>query len=98
MDRRRIMCAHTGANRLITPSEPITGLITFTIDGTEYQAEEGMTWGEWANSEYDVNGKFSIDIDNSIGYNSFTCWVGGEYDYVYASDIIQEGYNYWLVG
>jgi hypothetical protein len=29
-------------------------LITFTIDGTEYQAEEGMTWEEWVNSEYNV--------------------------------------------
>jgi hypothetical protein len=30
-------------------------LITFTIDGTEYQAEEGMTWVEWCNSDYNVN-------------------------------------------
>ena len=30
-------------------------LITFTIDGTEYQAEEGMTWEEWCNSDYNVN-------------------------------------------
>ena len=27
-------------------------LITFTIDGTTYQAIKGMTWGEWINSEY----------------------------------------------
>ena len=27
-------------------------LITFTIDGTTYQAIDGMTWGEWINSEY----------------------------------------------
>jgi hypothetical protein len=30
-------------------------LITFTISGTEYQAEEGMTWGEWLESEYNTN-------------------------------------------
>ncbi|MBQ3348420.1 hypothetical protein IJG90_02800 [Candidatus Saccharibacteria bacterium] len=30
---------------------PIT-LISFTIDDTTYQAEDGMTWGEWANSDY----------------------------------------------
>ena len=46
-------------------------LITFTIDETEYQAEEGMTWGEWVNSEYNVNKDFEIDFDNSIGYNGF---------------------------
>lgn len=27
-------------------------LITFTINGTSYQAKEGMTWAEWVNSEY----------------------------------------------
>ena len=31
-------------------------LITFTIDGVEYQAEEGMTWEEWINSEYNTDG------------------------------------------
>lgn len=30
-------------------------LITFTIAGTEYQAEEGMTWEEWCNSEYNTS-------------------------------------------
>lgn len=32
------------------------GLITFTIDGNEYQAEEGMTWEEWVDSEYNTDG------------------------------------------
>ncbi len=31
-------------------------LITFTIDGTEYQAEEGMTWGEWINTGHNTLG------------------------------------------
>jgi hypothetical protein len=31
-------------------------LITFTVDGIEYQAEEGMTWKEWANSSYNTGG------------------------------------------
>lgn len=30
-------------------------LITFTIDGTEYQAEEGMTWADWYVSNYNSN-------------------------------------------
>lgn len=29
-------------------------LITFTIDDVEYQAEDGMTWGEWVESEYNI--------------------------------------------
>jgi hypothetical protein len=30
-------------------------LITFTIAGTKYQAEEGMTWEQWVNSEYNTS-------------------------------------------
>ena len=53
-----------------------------------------MTWGEWVDSEYNVNGNFAIDLDNSIYHQGY--WVGTEEYYVFASDIIQEGYNYWL--
>lgn len=35
--------------------EPAPNLISFTIDGTTYQAEEGMTWAEWCESEYNTN-------------------------------------------
>jgi hypothetical protein len=34
-------------------------LITFTVEGTPYQAEEGMTWIDWVNSEYNT-GQFVI--------------------------------------
>lgn len=37
-----------------------TALISFTIDGTSYQAEEGMTWGEWVNSSYDTGNFYTI--------------------------------------
>lgn len=33
-----------------------TTLINFTINGTAYQAEEGMTWQEWVNSSYNTYG------------------------------------------
>ena len=29
-------------------------LITFTIDGTTYQAIDGMTWEQWINSKYNT--------------------------------------------
>lgn len=56
----------------ITPSEPtplqangtkqgVVTLIDFTIDGTSYQAEEGMTWEQWCNSSYNTsNGRYFI--------------------------------------
>ena len=81
---------------VIDDGEYSGGLITFTIDGVEYQAEEGMTWGEWVNSEYNVNGEFTVDLDDSILYG-WSRWVGTEVDYVYASHIIEENYNYAVV-
>ena len=50
-------------------------LISFTIDGTSYQAEEGMTWGDWVNSEYD-NDEFRVDI-NAIKKGSSFVSNGG---------------------
>lgn len=36
---------------------PRATTFTFILDGyLEYQAEEGMTWGEWVNSSYNTNG------------------------------------------
>lgn len=43
-------------------------MITFTINGTECQAEEGMTFYDWAMSEYyDDSCPLEIDI-NTDGY------------------------------
>lgn len=41
-------------------------LISFTIAGTSYQAEEGMTWEQWVDSEYN---------------NAPACWVSGNVVY-----------------
>lgn len=30
--------------------------INFTIDGTSYEADEGMTWEQWVNSTYNTGG------------------------------------------
>ena len=37
-------------------SEGSSELISFTINGTTYQAEEGMTWDEWCSSSYNTKG------------------------------------------
>lgn len=35
----------------------IVTMISFTINGTSYQAEDGMTWEQFANSEYNSGNK-----------------------------------------
>ena len=39
------------------------GTITFTVAGTEFQAEEGMTWAEWCESDYNTHGAY-INLGN----------------------------------
>ena len=72
--------------------------ISFTIGGTSYQAEEGMTWSEWVASSY-----------NTGGFINGTTSAGGVYlpsedEYVYTSnwsfvnknDVIIAGHGYGL--
>lgn len=48
----------------------IVELISFTIGGTLYHAEEGMTFGEWINSDY------SLSLPRQ---KTFTCETHGEF-------------------
>ena len=41
-------------------------LISFTIDGTAYQAEEGMTWGNWVDSSYNTSVANDVPFDEYI--------------------------------
>lgn len=65
-------------------------IINFTFDGTAYQAEEGMTLCQWAESEYDVNDKYYDAGDGSVQVNG--SW--GFMDDV----VIVDGEEYWMVG
>ena len=44
--------------------DPADETITFTVDGTAYKAEPGMTWREWINSSY-CPGGFNLLTDGS---------------------------------
>ena len=64
-----------GWSKLIPPKQ----IITFSILSVIYQAEEGMTWGDWINSNYNTDGYY-ITKNNKIK-NSTT------YDYIYDSTL-----------
>lgn len=81
--RRRVLLS------LINDGEESVGsLITFTIDGIEYQAEEGMTWGEWVNSEYNVDGylNYNTVITNSSVSRNITGRGGAS---VFSNEVIR---------
>lgn len=66
-------------------------LISFTIAGTSYQAEEGMTWAEWVDSEYNVNQGYVL-YSNTITNSSRTHLVVG----VNGTDTIKDNSAYTL--
>lgn len=69
-------------------------LITFTIAGTSYQAEEGMTWAEWIASSYNTAG-YIIMYGNQVydkSAKNVVCDTGG--NSVNTSQTITSGYAY----
>ena len=75
-------------------------VISFTLDGTSYQAEEGMTWGEWIASENNTigvtlvggNGDTVYLVKSRTGY-----WIGdSENTSLKANNIIRANESYVL--
>lgn len=70
-------------------------MITFTIGTVTYQAEEGMTWEEWCNSEYNTDGYYAY---NTTGTNPLITNDAGIVMYNGAkakpNDVIIDGYKY----
>ena len=69
-------------------------IITFAIDGIEYQAEEGMTWGEWIESEYNTDGWY-INNYNFILSDSNEQVYGVNDDLIYQTDTISNNETYF---
>ena len=68
-------------------------MIEFTINGTPYQAEEGMTWGEFIESAYNDG---SISTNTKYGYvvHNDQYLANPEWGFVMESDTIIIGFNY----
>lgn len=66
-------------------------LINFTINGTAYQAEEGMTWEQWCNSSYNTDGYY-VREDGVITNNVY--FVSTTAGHVSSTDTIVSDYSY----
>ena len=62
-------------------------MINFTIDGTPYQAEEGMTWAEWIDSASNTIGLYLSDGADGVYWDC--CCLFDATDAVKASDVIE---------
>lgn len=56
-------------------------LISFTIDGTTYQAESGWGWGVWCNSKYNTDGyvRSGLNIMKGSAYLKTSSGAGVQY-------------------
>jgi hypothetical protein len=91
--------AYKSATNWVTYAARITAipddssLISFTIEGATYQAEEGMTWGEWINSAYNIDGYIAKDdlVQATIGAyvhdgnrsETLTEYIVPDYNYIW---------------
>jgi hypothetical protein len=65
--------------------------ITFTVDGIEYQAEEGMTWEEWVGSSFNTDNKAKLHGQNVV----HSCYfVASGTTNVAKTDVIVANRNY----
>ena len=76
-------------------SDDTPTLITFTINGTTYQAESGMTWSEWVESDYNTANVYIIDRSVLIGNDSLLFLNASA---VYSENTIQANADYSVIG
>lgn len=73
----------------------VASTITFTITGTTYQADSGMTWGQWVPSAYNTGGYYVLN--NYVYYSTAKATYQVSYSNntsVQASETIQSGTSY----
>ena len=69
----------------------ISSTFTFTISGVEYIAEEGMTWADWCDSDYNTD-NYAADV--WVWDNTYTRYVALNDDAINDTDVIVNGAAY----
>ena len=85
----------SAASNAVTVTKGTTPLITFGIEGGNYSAEEGMTWGEWVASSYNT-ANFVIANTNQIQDSSTGKYVAVADERVTTDEAIIANKSYML--
>lgn len=64
--------------------------ITFTIDGTTYEAEDGMTWEQWVASDYNTDG-YAAHPNLGTGTEDSKVPAKNQYCITYNSSVVSFG-------
>ena len=79
-----------------------TATISFTIDGTTYQAKEGMTWLQWVYSDYNTRGLVVVALSGKSCVGIYDADFGGYFylclgdSVVLSSETITSGTAYYI--
>lgn len=79
--------------RLVNGGWVESSFINFTIVGTNYRAEKGMTWGEWCDSDYNT-GMYSVVASDYIMNPSLKAVCTSAGDKVVSTTVIVSGHAY----
>lgn len=72
----------------------VSKLISFTISGVTYQAEEGMTWKSWIDSDYNVDGYYIDEYSKiTVGDGEYVMYV--DTSNVDTFSVIEDSYSYY---
>ena len=84
-------------DRIIEIQETLMGgVITFTVIGNTLNAEKGMTWSEFVESEYNIYGYYIQGNYVACGTHSgiFVTDEDEDYSFVSPNDVIRSGAKY----
>ena len=78
-ENNKVVMSGNTSDKCYVYFDKVINIISFTINGTEYNAIEGMTWGEWINSDYNVEEKYGLECEKINGNVIFKLNNGGYY-------------------
>ncbi len=93
-ENNKVVMSGNTSDKCYVYFDKVINIISFTINGTEYNAIEGMTWGEWINSDYNVEEKYGLECKEINGAVIFKLNSGGYYvseaslGFLHGNDII----------
>lgn len=78
-ENNKVVMSGNTSDKCYVYFDKVINIISFTINGTEYNAIEGMTWGKWVNSEYNIEKKYGLECKEINGAVIFKLNSGGYY-------------------
>ena len=78
-ENNKVVMSGNTSDKCYVYFDKVINIISFTINGTEYNAIEVMTWGKWVNSEYYIEKKYGLECEKINGNVIFKLNSGGYY-------------------